>query len=256
MRSSTQRYGALARPASMTLGRAIAPLLGARHPAARTALVVRAASTTPKSGEEVPLQAQHFRMSNKAHPLIPKSEYIARERENADKMGRQQNKIWSKTELDVALQTYNDKHQPTTLSDKLMHGIMYYGLYHPFNFVTGYTHKDPAPQSLVWRLIVLESFAGVPGFVAAGMRHFRSLRVLQRDYGWIHTLLEEAENERMHLLVCLRMFEASTATRVMCIGAQLAMTPFLMMVRVINFNLTVDLFPCPQLPLRPSVTFS
>jgi hypothetical protein len=25
----------------------------------------------------------------------------------------------------------------------------------------------------------------------------RSLRVMERDHGWIHTLLEEAENERM-----------------------------------------------------------
>ena len=52
-----------------------------------------------------------------------------------------------------------------------------------------------------WRLIVLESFAGVPGFMAAMFRtlhnlrkihlesrHFRCLRTLQRDHGWIHTL--------------------------------------------------------------------
>jgi hypothetical protein len=29
------------------------------------------------------------------------------------------------------------------------------------------------------------------------MRHMRSLRSMRRDNGWIHTLLEEAENERM-----------------------------------------------------------
>ena len=88
-----------------------------------------------------------------------------------------------------------------------------------------------AVAAVEWRLIVLESFAGVPGFVAAGMRHFRSLRVLERDYGWIHTLLEEAENERMHLLVCLKMFDAGPITRLMCVGAQVAMTPFLMVRR-------------------------
>jgi hypothetical protein len=37
---------------------------------------------------------------------------------------------------------------------------------------------------------VLESIAGVPGFVAAGFRHFHSLRKLTRDFGWIGTLLE------------------------------------------------------------------
>jgi hypothetical protein len=67
------------------------------------------------------------------------------------------------------------------------------------------------------RIILLESFAGVPGMVAGTLRHLRSLRLLvsalngflwelegnegqRRDGGWIHTLLEEAENERMHLL--------------------------------------------------------
>ncbi len=40
----------------------------------------------------------------------------------------------------------------------------------------------------------------------AGMlRHLRSLRRMDRDHGWIHTLLEEAENERMHLLTFLKL---------------------------------------------------
>jgi len=28
---------------------------------------------------------------------------------------------------------------------------------------------------------------------------------MKRDYGWIHTLLEEAENERMHLLTFIKL---------------------------------------------------
>lgn len=103
-----------------------------------------------------------------------------------------------------------------------------YGLYHTFNFITGYKSVDPSVNSIEWRLIVLESVAGVPGFVAAGFRHFRSLCSLNRDYGWIPTLLEEAENERMHLLVCLNMFNTSIVTRTMVVAAQLVMTPVLM----------------------------
>ena len=37
------------------------------------------------------------------------------------------------------------------------------------------------------------------------VRHLHSLRRMQRDHGWIHTLLEEAENERMHLMTFLQL---------------------------------------------------
>jgi hypothetical protein len=39
----------------------------------------------------------------------------------------------------------------------------------------------------------------------AMLRHLGSLRTMKRDNGWIHTLLEEAENERMHLLTFMQM---------------------------------------------------
>jgi hypothetical protein len=103
-----------------------------------------------------------------------------------------------------------------------------YNLYHSFNWVTGYKHGASSVNAIEWRLLILESVAGVPGFIAAGFRHFRSLRQLKRDHGWIHTLLEEAENERMHLLVCLHMFEASFITRSAVVAAQMLMTPILM----------------------------
>jgi len=38
----------------------------------------------------------------------------------------------------------------------------------------------------------------------------------------------------MHLLTCLSMFQAGPVTRLMCIGAQFSMTPFLMMIYVVN----------------------
>lgn len=100
--------------------------------------------------------------------------------------------------------------------------------------MTGYTPVNPTVKAIEWRLIILESVAGVPGFVAAGFRHFRSLRRLDRDHGWIATLLEEAENERMHLLVCLKMFETTKLTRTMVIAAQMLLTPILMSVYMIH----------------------
>ncbi|KAG0158264.1 hypothetical protein PDIDSM_5777 [Penicillium digitatum] len=66
----------------------------------------------------------------------------------------------------------------------------------------------------------LESVAGVPGMVGGMLRHLRSLRKMKRDNGWIETLLEEAFNERMHLLTFLKLAEPGWFMRLMVIGAQ------------------------------------
>lgn len=51
------------------------------------------------------------------------------------------------------------------------------------------------------RAVVLETVAGVPGMVAGMLVHLRSLRKLERGNGtMIHEMLEEAENERKHLM--------------------------------------------------------
>mmetsp|Transcript_20065 Transcript_20065/g.24331 ORF Transcript_20065/g.24331 Transcript_20065/m.24331 type:complete len:326 (+) Transcript_20065:3-980(+) len=143
----------------------------------------------------------------------------------ADHSWRQTNHIWSTEELE---KIDASKHQPRTFSDRVARSAMNI-LYHGFNFVTGYDKNDPSTHSVAWRLIILESFAGVPGFIAAAYRHFYSLRALKRDHGTIWTFLEEAENERMHLLVCLKMFEVSLFSRLLVSAAQLIMGPVLTM---------------------------
>lgn len=50
------------------------------------------------------------------------------------------------------------------------------------------------------RAVVLETVAGVPGMVGGMLRHFKSLRKIENDI-YIQKLLEEAENERMHLMI-------------------------------------------------------
>lgn len=67
-----------------------------------------------------------------------------------------------------------------------------------FDKVTGYSYsKSQSEKQLLRRFVFLETVAGVPGMVAAMLRHMRSLRTMKRDNGWVRTLLEEAENERM-----------------------------------------------------------
>ena len=51
------------------------------------------------------------------------------------------------------------------------------------------------------QVVFLETVAGVPGMAAGMIRHLHSLRRMERDHGWIHTLLEEAENERKFLFL-------------------------------------------------------
>jgi hypothetical protein len=151
----------------------------------------------------------------------------------ADHSWRQLNHIWNEDEIDVRIQSASHKHEPQGISDHLMRGVMR-TMYHSFNFITGYKHENPSAESIEWRLIILESFAGVPGFLAAGFRHFYSIRNLKRDHGMIFTLLEEAENERMHLLTCLKMFNAGMVTRSLVIATQFGMTPFLFLVYSIH----------------------
>jgi len=77
------------------------------------------------------------------------------------------------------------------------------------------------------RLLVLESIAGLPGTIAAGFRQFSSLRKLNPDDGFIHTLQEEAENERMHLFICLKVFKPTLLEMVLVRMSQFIMGPSL-----------------------------
>lgn len=51
------------------------------------------------------------------------------------------------------------------------------------------------------RAVVLETIASVPGMIGGFFQHLKSLRFIRDDRGWIRALLDEAENERVHLLV-------------------------------------------------------
>lgn len=55
------------------------------------------------------------------------------------------------------------------------------------------------------RAIVLETVAALPGMVGGTLQHLRSLRRMKTDSGWIHTLLDEAENERQHLMTFMHI---------------------------------------------------
>jgi ubiquinol oxidase len=68
--------------------------------------------------------------------------------------------------------------------------------------------------------VVLETVAAVPGMVGGAFRHLRSLRRMQRDNGWIHPLWEEAENERMHLLIWMQVTKPTWLEKSLVVAAQ------------------------------------
>eukprot|EP01129_Flabellula_baltica_P010245 TRINITY_DN430_c0_g1_i1.p1 TRINITY_DN430_c0_g1~~TRINITY_DN430_c0_g1_i1.p1 ORF type:complete len:293 (-),score=35.73 TRINITY_DN430_c0_g1_i1:51-890(-) len=89
-----------------------------------------------------------------------------------------------------------------------------------FDVFSGYHFGAMTESKWLIRIIFLETVAGVPGMMGAMVRHLKSLRALKRDYGWIHTLLEEAENERMHLLTALKLKRPNLFFRLCILLAQ------------------------------------
>jgi ubiquinol oxidase len=70
------------------------------------------------------------------------------------------------------------------------------------------------------RAIVLETVAAVPGMVGATLTHLRCLRRMCDDKGWIRTLMEEAENERMHLMTFIEVAKPTLFERFVILGVQ------------------------------------
>jgi ubiquinol oxidase len=70
------------------------------------------------------------------------------------------------------------------------------------------------------RAVVLETVAAVPGMVGATLTHLKCLRHMCDDDGWIRTLLEEAENERMHLMTFIHVAKPNIFERFVVITVQ------------------------------------
>lgn len=129
--------------------------------------------------------------------------------------------VYSAKELDSVKETHIS---PQTISDKIAWGLVR-AARAGFDWFTGYStlkaaNKPVTADVYFMRFIVLETVAGIPGMVGGMVRHLHSLRLMRRDNGWIHTLLEETENERMHLLTFLQVRQASTFSRYMVVAAQ------------------------------------
>ena len=70
------------------------------------------------------------------------------------------------------------------------------------------------------RAVVLETVAAVPGMVGGMLAHFKSLRKMIDDGDFIKELLEEADNERMHLMTFIAIAKPSTFERFIIMAGQ------------------------------------
>merc|ERR1712151_1367206 len=132
--------------------------------------------------------------------------------------------VYSKRELEVQ-QTHREI---SGVSDAVAFGAIRFVRF-CFDLASGYTWKTTlhtmTENDYIRRIVFLETVAGVPGMVAGMVRHLHSLRLMRRDHGWIHSLLAEAENERMHLLIALKLRRPGPIFRAAVIATQAIALP-------------------------------
>jgi len=131
------------------------------------------------------------------------------------------NPIWSKEERDGI----EKSHVPVSgVVDRLAYGSVFI-MRRSFDLLSGFTigkrFESLDEKAVLKRIIYLETVAGVPPMMAAMVRHLQSLRLMRMDGGWIHTLLEEAENERMHLMIALSLRKPGKLLSFAVLGTQL-----------------------------------
>lgn len=112
------------------------------------------------------------------------------------------------TECDAEMHVH---HSPVGFSDRFAFG---------FTKLLRFTADTFFAKRYGHRAIVLETVAAVPGMVGAMFTHLTCLRRMKDDEGWIRTLMEEAENERMHLMTFIEIAQPTLFERLVILLAQ------------------------------------
>jgi len=84
------------------------------------------------------------------------------------------------------------------------------------------------------RAVVLETVAAVPGMVGGMLQHMKCLRRMCPDDGWIRTLLDEAENERMHLMTFIAIASPTWLERMLVLVVQSIFFTFFFILYVVS----------------------
>jgi ubiquinol oxidase len=112
---------------------------------------------------------------------------------------------------DIPLVDLNVHHKPHDLADRIALG---------FTKMLRWSADTFFAKRYGHRAIVLETVAAVPGMVGATINHLKCLRRMCDDKGWIRTLMEEAENERMHLMTFIEIAKPTLFERFVILAVQ------------------------------------
>lgn len=105
---------------------------------------------------------------------------------------------------DETLDQIQKHHIPQNLSDRnALRFVKFLRIIADAFFANRYGH----------RAVVLETVAAVPGMVGGLLQHLKAIRHIRDDQGWIRELLDEAENERMHLMTFVKIAEPTLIER-------------------------------------------
>ncbi|XP_072989069.1 ubiquinol oxidase 1a, mitochondrial-like [Typha latifolia] len=117
---------------------------------------------------------------------------------------------WDTYNSDVSIDL-KKHHVPTTFLDKVAYWTVK-ALRIPVDIFFQRRHGH--------RVMMIETVAAVPGMVGGMLLHLRSLRRFDHSGGWIRALLEEAENERMHLMTFMEVVKPRWYERALVIAVQ------------------------------------
>ena len=109
------------------------------------------------------------------------------------------------------IRTLESHHKPQGVSDHIA-----YGMTRVLRFLADAFFSNRYGH----RAVILETVAAVPGMVGGMLVHMRSLRRMQDDGGWIQTLLDESQNERMHLMTFITIAQPNWFERTLILLAQ------------------------------------
>ncbi|PHU01193.1 Ubiquinol oxidase 2, mitochondrial [Capsicum chinense] len=97
------------------------------------------------------------------------------------------------------------KHVPVTFLDKVAYWLL---------------RSSDTPLIYSFRAMMLETVATVPGMVGGMLLHCKLLRRFKQSGGWINSLLEKAENERMHLMTFMEVAKTKWYERALVFAVQ------------------------------------